>query len=320
MTWERATIGIIAAMSLGGCSDEPTANRIVGELTSDRIELSAESAEPLVAILVAEGEPVTAGQLVAQQDPQRATARLAEQDAVLAQLRARLDELMRGPRSELIVAARANASGAADELAFRESDFQRVQNIHSRNLASEGQLDSAKAALDAARANANLRRAQLQELLNGTTLEEITQAEQAVKQAEARRAVLAHDLDQLGLKAPTDGIADTRLFEIGERPAAGQPVYILLSGDQPHARVFLPQSLRAKVAIGDEAKIHVDGVASPIQGRVRWIASESAFTPYFALTERDRDRLSYVAKVDVVDHPQRLPDGLPVEVELVGHD
>lgn len=320
MTCVRATITLVAAMGIGGCGDEPAPNRIVGELTSDRIELSAESSEPLVEILVAEGELVTAGQLIAQQDPQRAAARLAEQDAVLAQLQARLDELTRGPRRELVAAARANAAGAMDELEFRETDFKRVQDIHARNLASEGQLDSAKAALDGARANANLRRAQLQELLNGTTLEEIAQAEQAVKQAEARRTVLAHDLDRLGLKAPTDAIADTRLFEIGERPAAGQPVYILLSGEQPHARVYVPQALRATVAIGDDAHIHVDGIAAPIRGRVRWIASESAYTPYFGLTERDRDRLSYLAKVDVVDYSERLPDGLPVEVELIDYD
>ena len=46
------------------------------------------------------------------------------------------------------------------------------------------------------------------------------------------------------------------------------------------------------------------------------MASEPAFTPYFALTERDRGRLSYVAKVDIVEQRDRLPDGVPVEVEF----
>jgi len=50
---------------------------------------------------------------------------------------------------------------------------------------------------------------------------------------------------------------------------------------------------------------------------VRWVASESAFTPYFALTEHDRGRLSFVAKVDILDSDRRLPDGVPVEVELL---
>jgi HlyD family secretion protein len=58
-------------------------------------------------------------------------------------------------------------------------------------------------------------------------------------------------------------------------------------------------------------------MAEPIAGQVRWIASEAAFTPYFALTERDRGRLSYVAKVDIAEARERLPDGVPVEVEFL---
>ncbi|MGH7337050.1 MAG: hypothetical protein ACREI7_05705, partial [Myxococcota bacterium] len=42
------------------------------------------------------------------------------------------------------------------------------------------------------------------------------------------------------------------------------------------------------------------------------------FTPYYALTERDRGRLTYVAKVDLEGEAARaLPTGLPLEVELV---
>ena len=71
--------------------------------------------------------------------------------------------------------------------------------------------------------------------------------------------------------------------------------------------------------IGTEARIHIDGLETPVNGRVRWISSEAAFTPYFALTERDRGRLSFVAKVDIMDDRERLPDGVPVEVEFLGN-
>jgi HlyD family secretion protein len=50
---------------------------------------------------------------------------------------------------------------------------------------------------------------------------------------------------------------------------------------------------------------------------VRWVSSEAAFTPYYALTERDRGRLSYVAKIDIGETRQRLPDGVPVNVEFL---
>ncbi len=309
--------GIACALLLAACDNASDENRVVGELASDRIELTAEAAEPILEILVAEGETVTRGQVLLRQDAARANARLAEAEAALGQAQARLDELVRGPRSEQIAAARANAEGAKDELAFRRSDYERVQKIHARQLASPELLDQAEAALDAAKANDKLRRAQLQELLSGTTVEELAQAENAVKQSAARRDQVNVDVARHEITAPVDGIVDSRVFEPGERPNPGQAVMVMLSGEQVYARVYVPEHLRVKVVPGLAAKIHVDGLDQALDGRVRWVASEAAFTPYYALTERDRSHLTYLAKVDIAEQRDRLPDGVPVEVEFM---
>lgn len=306
-----------ATAALTACGDAADDGRVVGELASDRIEIAAEFAEPITSILVAEGQSVTAGQVLLEQDAARATARLAEATAVLGQAQARLDELVRGPRSEQIDAARASVEGAEQALEFRQSEMRRIREIHGRGLASAEQLDLASAELDSAQANLKFALAQLEERLAGTTLEELAQAEHAVQQAAARRDALAVDLDRHALRAPVDGIADSRLFDIGERPVPGQPTIIVLAGTQPYARVFIPETVRVDVTPGARALVHVDGLDTPIEGRVRWVSSEAAFTPYHALTERDRGRLSYVAKIDLAtDREQRLPDGVPVEVEL----
>ena len=47
------------------------------------------------------------------------------------------------------------------------------------------------------------------------------------------------------------------------------------------------------------------------------MSSEAAFTPYYALTERDRGHLTYLAKIDITEDRERLPDGVPVQVELL---
>ncbi len=318
MTARALLLFISSALFIDACDSELDNHRLVGELASDRVELTAEVAEPITEVLVAEGEQVTQGQPLLRQDASRAIARLAEAEAATRQAQARLDELVRGPRSEQIAAGRANVAGAVKELDYRESEFTRVKEIHARQLASPELLDRAKAALDGARANDELRRAQLQELLSGTTVEELTQAEQAVQQAAARRDLLAVDLDRHETRAPVDGIVDSRLFELGERPAPGQPMLILLPGEQPHARIYIPEAERVNARAGTRATVYVDGLEQPLEGRVRWVASEAMFTPYFALTERDRGHLTYQAKVDIyVDvDGARLPDGLPVEVEL----
>jgi len=138
-----------------------------------------------------------------------------------------------------------------------------------------------------------------------------------VQQAEARRDSASVDVARHRLTAPVDGIFDSRLFEIGERPLAAQPVAVMLGGRQPYARIYIPERLRTHVRPGTDARVYVDGLDAPIAARVRWVAHEAAFTPYFALTERDRGRLTYLAKVDLDEQPERLPDGVPVEVELL---
>ena len=299
------------------CDSQEANQRIVGQLESDRIEITAEVSEPIIERAVIEGQEVVAGDALISQDTSRIESRIAEAKASEMQARARLDELIRGPRKELIVAAQANVRGAQDELAFRETDLIRAQQVFERNLASHEIRDRAKAARDNTKADLENLEAKLDELLAGTTPEELGQAEEAVNQASARIASLTIDLERHSSIAPVDGIVDSLLFEVGERPAIGQPMAILLSGQQPYARIFVPEAIRVHVMPGTSAKIFVDGLEDPLAGRVRWVASEAAFTPYFALTEHDRGRLSFAAKVDVLNADTRLPDGVPVEVELL---
>lgn len=307
----------LAAISLASCDNSDNLNLVVGELASDRIELIAEVNEPILEILVAEGEGVTAGQLILRQDDTRASARLREAEAAVGQAQARLDELVRGPRKEQIAQARANLAGANRDIEFRRTQFQRAKDLLEKELASPQTRDRAKAELDAAKANLELRTAQLEELLAGTTVEELAQAEQSLRQAEARRDSASVDVERHRLVAPVDGVFDSRLFEIGERPPPGQPVAVLLGGSQPYARIYVPERLRARVHPGTDARVAVDGIDAAMHGKVRWVAHEAAFTPYFALTERDRGRLSYLAKIDFDGQRERLPDGVPVEVELL---
>jgi HlyD family secretion protein len=315
----RAGPMLAAIVALSGCNPEAGPDRAVGQLESDRIEIAADTAEPVIRINVVEGQEVPKGELLLRQDASRIDARLEEAEASLAQSRARLDELTRGPREEQIAAARASVAGASRESEFRRTEHDRAERLHARNLASLESVDRARAALDAANAELEVQEARLDELLEGTTAEELRQAESAVRQARARISLLQVESRRHNAVAPVDGIVDSILFEPGERPSVGQPMLIFLSGGQPYARVYVPESMRVAIVPGTPARIFVDGLTQPLPGRVRWVSSEAAFTPYFALTERDRGRLSFAAKVDIdrKSDARRLPDGIPVEVEFL---
>jgi HlyD family secretion protein len=311
------TLFLLLGAVLAACSPEPETTRIVGQLESDRIELSAESSEPILARLVVEGQAVEAGHELIRQDSTRIQAQLAEVQAALAQSQARLDELIRGPRKEQILAAQVTLEGSRKEFEFRRVELDRAESLLQEKLGSRENRDAANAALDSASAKLEYDKVQLQQLLTGTTVEELEQARAAVDQSRARLQQKQVDLERLTIKAPVDGVVDSLPLLAGERPVPGQPIAIMLSGSQPYARVYIPEADRVAVRPGVKARVFVDGRAESISGRVRWVASEAAFTPYFALTEHDRGRLTYLAKIDLETDAQRLPDGVPVEIELL---
>ena len=315
-----ARLACLPFMLIAGCQNAADDDRVVGYLESERVEISAAFDEPVTRIPVAEGQTVQEGDLLLRQDTARVEARIAEARALLAQARARLDELVRGPRREQIAGARADVAAAERQLELLRREHERAQRVFERGLASREALDRAATALTVGQAELAAREARLSELLEGTTVEELRQAEAAASAAEARLAQLQVDLEQHSAYAPADGVVDSLLLEPGERPRPGAPMLVVLTGKQPHARVYVPESLRVHVTPGTAARVFVDGLPEPFEGRVRWVSSDAAFTPYYALTERDRGRLSYAAEIDLEGAARRLPDGVPVEAVLLRGD
>lgn len=259
------TLPWLAQLALStACSTSEDVPRAVGQLESDRVEISADVAEPIDTILVREGQAVVTGDPLLDQNRARIDARTAETQAALAQSQARLDELTRGPRKELVAAARANVEGARRELEFRSIEPARATSVFERQLAARETVDQAQAALDAAQANLASLKARLDELLEGTTVEELRQAESAIDRIEAQLALMHIDAARHRSLAPVDGIVDSILFEPGERPAVGQPMLILLTGEQPYARIWVPGSVRVGIAPGTTAQVFVDGLAEPL--------------------------------------------------------
>lgn len=298
-----------------GCADnEPLA---VGQTAWDRVELVSEAPEPITDIETAEGDRVAPGDVILRQDPERFSAQLDQARRTADEAAARLAELKRGPRQERIDEARARLEGAESRLANAEKQLARLRDLLERGLTTPADRDRALAERDSARSDVNQARAALEALLEGTTVEELRQAEAALARSEARVRELEILLERLVVRAPRAGVIDALPFEAGERPPAGATVAVMLVGDRPYARVYIPEPQRAGVRPGDRLPVRVDGLAEPLEGRVRYVASDPAFTPFFALTEHDRSRLSYLAEIDLPGAgSERLPAGIPVQVEL----
>jgi len=310
------TCVLLMLVALAGCN-EVEEYPVVGTLERDRIALTAERAEPVTAIHVREGQPVEAGTLLVEQDPRRLEADLARLEAAADRTRRRLDELLRGPRQEIINEARARLMAAETALETARNELQRIASLQARNLASVSQLDAALNARDQARGEVEVARAALAALVEGTTTEELEQARAAVREAEAAVEGQRVTLDRLYLTAPRSALVESLPFEQGETPRPGEALVVLRATDQPpYARVYVPAALHHQFQPGNIVQVSIDGHGSR-PGRVRYIASDAAYTPYFALTEHDAGRLSYLVEIDL-ENAEDLPSGIPVRVVVPG--
>lgn len=297
--------------------DEDKNTYMVGTLERDRIDVVVESNEPITMIRAADGQEVNAGDLILQQDTRRAEARLAQQTAQRRQAAARLAELQRGPRQELVREARARLEASRLQEENARAVFTRTQDVFARGLASKDALDRDRTAYGTATAQVKADTEVLGRLLNGTTVEELDQAVAAVETSEALVAQARLDLDRTRVVAPVSGVVDKVLYRIGERPAPGSTIAVVLDSARTFARVYVPEHLKARVTPDVSIKVRVDGQSGEFSGRVRWVSSDASFTPYFALTEHDRSRLSYLAEIDIPD-AAHLPSGVPLQADFPG--
>ncbi len=319
MNTQCRRFALALVLLLAGCNQSASHMQVMGTLEWDRIELIAETSEPIVEIRVREGDQVQAGQVVLRQETSRYQAQLDEAEATRAQAAARLAELKRGPRSERIAEARAKLAGAESVLDARNKDLERIRALVAKKLISTQDLDRARADRDSALASRDAARAELEELLAGTTAEELKQAQDALARAEASLRATKVTLERLTIVTPQAGRIDALPYKLGERPSPGAVVAVMLGGEAPYARVYVPETLRVQITPGRLAEVHLDGTEQAFAARVRTVSQEPTFTPYFALTERDRSRLSYVAEITLTGpEASALPAGVPVRVTFPG--
>lgn len=309
----RRLLLLLSSVALLASCNVTEEDAMVGTLERDRIEIKVETDEPIVSRHVRDGQEVAAGDLLLRQDPRRTGTQLDQAIARRDQAAARLAELRRGPRAEAIRETRARLEAAVARAENARAELERVRGVFERGLTSEAAMDNAKSAWESASAEAQAVRETLEAQIEGTTVEELDQARAALAAAEARVAQARLDVERTELRAPSGGIVDTLLYEVGERPPPGTTVAVLLDGSRVYARFYVPEPRRARIKPGVELDVRVDGVEETFTGTVRWVSADASFTPYFALTEHDRSRLSFLAELDLPE-ASGLPSGTPLVV------
>ncbi|MCG9236645.1 HlyD family efflux transporter periplasmic adaptor subunit [Vibrio harveyi] len=313
---KRIILGTFVITLLTACSKDD-GQQALGTLERDRVTFTATSSEIIRALPIKEGSQVTEGEVLVQLDTKNQEAILARAVAEQARADAYLLKLTNGERPEDIAAAQARVARAEAQLTEAQKNYQRKAELERKKLISQSEKDTALAARDSARAELDSSQEEFSKLTTGSRPEDIEQAKAELMAAKADVALQQQKLAELTITATRDGLLDNLPFNLGERVPVNGIVAVIQASRVPYARVYVPATYRVNFIPGKAVQVHVDGVEKPLEGTVRWVATEPSFTPYFALTEEERSRLMYLAEVDLQDSAESLPSGIPAQVDLV---
>lgn len=304
-----------AIFTLSGCNHSvvPLA---LGTLERDSVSLTATANEIIRALPIKEGQRVQRGDILVKLDSTRQQAILSKAKAEEAKANAFLLRLTNGERPEDIASAKAKQKRAGATLTGAQHHFLRTNKLVKQKLASMAELDNARALRDIAQENYNMYTELYLKLSKGERIENIQQAQASLASATAEVHLQQQILNDLTVRATRIGILESLPYNLGERVPINAIVASIQTDDFPYARVYVPEPYRVKLVAGMKFKIHVDGIRDVFEGSLRWIATDPAFTPYYALNEGERNRLVYLAEIDLINKGENLPAGIPVQVEM----
>lgn len=292
-----------------------------GRIEAVEIDVATRSGGRLQAVLVAEGDFVTAGQELAVMDTATLQAQLREAQANHARAGIGVEIARSGvAQSE----AQARAAQALVELRTAElqaaaSRLARSEGLAPSGVAPQSRLDDDRAAHQAATAAVAAAEAQLAAAQAGIqrARSDVIGASSGVEAAAATIARIEAELADAVLKAPRDGRVQYHVAEPGEVLPPGGTVVNMVDLADVHMNFFLPTAQAGRLALGDEVRLVLD--AAPefvIPARVSFVASVAQFTPRTVETEAEREKLMFRirARIDpdlLRQHEALVKTGLP---------
>ena len=288
-----------------------------GYVEGEYVRVGAPLAGTLLELKVERGQAVAKGAplFVLEQESEAAARREAEQRVYQAD--ARLANLEKGKRPDELAAIEAQQAQAQAALALSRANLARQEKLVAAGFVSHAVLDEVHAALDRDRARAAELAAQLRVARLAARSDEIAAARADIQAARAALAQAQWRVGQKVVPAPVEGAVEDRLYLPGEFVPTGSPVVVLLPPENLKLRFFVGEPELAKVKAGQAVKAQCDGCGADIPATIRFVSTQSEYTPPVIYSRENRAKLVYLVEAGVAARDAtRLHVGQPVEVRL----
>jgi len=210
----------------------------------------------------------------------------------------------------------ASGDASRQELDQAQSDYRQADQRLKQERASYANLVRAQLPGQNAstRANALAQAAAYQTMRNGTRVEEIRQARDAVDAANAAVAYDRKRLDETVVTAPADGVVSSFNLHPGDMIVANQTAAIVDTFVDPYVYIYASQRDLGTLSTGTRLRVVSDSGGATYEGTVEAHDRSAQFTPQNTETADERAQLVYGVKVRIHDPQHQLLDGTTVTV------
>ena len=227
-------------------------------------------------------------------------------------------EAMAGSRPEEIDEAKAELAEADAHLLGTKEVLAAAREAYTDRLQSLQNVQSAKMTNETADAQVKEAKADLDMTLNGSTSDEIREAEGQVEQARGALAEAKSQLGQATIIAPEDGVVTVKSREVGEVVSVGTPIVRIADLNKVWLRVYAPLPTLGKVKVGQKASVRTDAYGTKNYiGKVVSIKEEPEFTPKNVQTAEERVKLVYAVRIDINNRSRELKPGMPADADII---
>lgn len=342
---------------------------VTGFVEAEEIRVGSRVGGRVQEVLVEEGQRVKGGEALLQLEPYNLKELLAQAQGERAAAMAQRDKLQAGFRPEEIAAAKAlyeqakatyekalagprkqeiteaeDALRLADaNLELSDTELKRARSLFETKSTSKEALDRAlterrvdQASADVAKARLDMLRegtraeeiaetkaalaradADLQLKQNGFRKEEIAEAAARVEAAEAAVQSIQTQIAELVVAAPCDAVVEAIDLQPGDLIAPNAPVLSLMDVRRMWVRAYVPENRLGMAQPGVELAIRVDGFPDRMfRGRVSFMSRQAEFTPSNVQTPEERSKQVFRIKVDLLEGLDLLRPGMAADVFL----
>ena len=262
---------------------------------------------------VARGDSVRAGQALFSIDDTREAAILRGATSQLERAKAMLSDLEKGMRDSEISAILARLEQAKSSLDLAELTLQRQLGLQRTGVASQQNLDAAKAGADLASSRVVELEADLITARLGARDDVLLSQLAEVERLRALVDEASWTQSQRHAVAPVAGYIEDVFYRVGEFMPKGSAGVSLLAPENIKVRFFVGEEDFANIQIGQVATIYCDGCREAgLRAKVSYISSRAEFTPPVIYSEAVRDKLVFM--VEARFDSAMLKPGQPVDV------